>query len=137
MKKLFIIALLILPFLSCKKTKENIAQDLVIEAMTNGQWVITKFTLNGSNITADFSPYKFQYYSNKTVDAIKNGSTEKTGNWDGNATDMTTWANFLNVSYPLNLINGTWHITNNSWTFVEASQTSGTDVKTLRLDKLP
>jgi len=105
--------------------------------MTNGQWVITKFTLNGSNITADFSPYKFQYYSNKTVDAIKNGSTEKTGNWDGNATDMTTWANFLNVSYPLNLINGTWHITNNSWTFVEASQTSGTDVKTLRLDKLP
>ena len=137
MKKLFIIALLILPFLSCKKTKENIAQDLVIEAMTNGQWVITKFTLNGSNITADFSPYKFQYYRNKTVDAIKNGSTEKTGNWDGNATDMTTWANFLNVSYPLNLINGTWHITNNSWTFVEASQTSGTDVKTLRLDKLP
>jgi hypothetical protein len=136
MKKLLIIALLILPFLSCKKKKEEIAQDLVIQAMTNGQWVITKFTLNGSNITADFSEYKFQYYSNKKVDAIKNGSPEKTGDWDGNATAMTTWANFSNVVYPLNLINGTWHITNNGWTYVEASQTIGTDVMTLRLDKL-
>ena len=137
MKKLFIIALLILPFLSCKKTKEEIGQDLIIQAMTTGQWVITKFTLDANNITADFSEYKFQYYSNKTVDAIKNGTTEKTGTWDGNATAMTIWANFPNVSYPLNLINGTWQITNNSWTYVEASQTNGTDVKTLRLDKLP
>ena len=137
MKKFLIIALLILPFFSCKKKKEEIAQDLIIQAMTNGQWVITKFTLNGTNITVDFSEYKFQYYSNKTVDAIKNGSTEKTGNWDGNATAMTTWANFSNVTYPLDLINGTWNITNNGWTYVEAGQTIGTDVKTLRLDKIP
>jgi len=137
MKKLFITVLLILPFLSCVKTKEEIGEDLVIKAMTSGQWVVTKFMQNGTNITADFSGYKFQYYSNKTVDAIKNGSTEKTGNWDGNATAMTTWANFSNVTYPLDLINGTWNITNNGWTYVEAGQTIGTDVKTLRLDKIP
>ena len=123
-------------FSSCKKTKEKIAYDLVIEAMTNGQWAITDFKLNGSDITADFSTYKFQYYSNKTVDAIKNGVKDRTGNWDANASAMTTSANFSGAIYPISLINGIWNITNNSWTFVEASQTNGSETKTMRLDKL-
>jgi len=120
---------------SCKKAVQNIQEDLVIKAMTDGQWVITSFTLNGNNITPDYSNYKFQYYSNKTVDAIKNGSVEKTGNWDGDASAMTTYANFTGATYPLNLINGSWTITRNSWTYVEATQT-GADNKTMRLDKL-
>lgn len=107
----------------------------MIKAMTDGQWAITSFTLNGNNITTDFSPYKFKYYSNKTVDAINNGSVEKTGNWDGDAANMTTWANFSNATPPLSLINGTWTITRNSWTYVEARQTVGTDTKLMRLDK--
>ena len=114
---------------------KNIQEDLVIKAMTDGQWVITSFTLNGSNITPDFAVYKFKYYSNKTVDALNNGTVEKTGNWDGNASAMTTWANFSGVAHPLSLINGTWNITRNSWTFVEARQTNGADTKTMRLDK--
>lgn len=104
-------------------------------AMTDGQWAITSFTQNGNNITADFSAYKFKYYSNKTVDAIKNGTKEITGNWDGNASAMTTSASFTGASYPINLINGSWHIDRNSWTYVEASQTVGTETKTMRLDK--
>jgi hypothetical protein len=122
--------------ISCKKAKENIYQDLVIKAMTDGQWVITSFTLNGTNITSDFAGYKFQYYSNKTVDAIKNGSVEKTGTWDGNASNMTTSANFPSAVNPLVHINGNWNIVNNSWTYVVATQTVGTDVKNMRLDKL-
>ena len=135
MKKLISFITLLIFFTGCKKTVENVQQDLVIQAMTDGQWVITNFTLNSANITADFSTYKFKYYSNKTVDAIKNGTTEKTGNWDGNASAMTTWANFPSVNYPLTLINGTWNITNNSWTFVVATQTNGSETKTMRLDK--
>jgi hypothetical protein len=135
MKILYVAALLVLPILSCKKTSERIAQDLVIQAMTNGQWVITSFKQNGTDITTDFSVYKFQYYSNKTVDAINNGTVEKTGVWDGDAKTMTTTASFVNANFPLSLINGSWHITNNSWTFVEATQTNGSEVKTLRLDK--
>jgi hypothetical protein len=103
--------------------------------MTDGQWVITSFTENGTDITSSFTGYKFQYYSNKTVDAIKNGTVEKTGSWDGSASSMTTWANFPGATSPLDLINGTWHINNNSWTYVVASQTNGTDSKTMRLDK--
>jgi hypothetical protein len=135
MKKLFTLFTLLILFSGCKKAVENIAEDLVIKAMTDGQWVITSFTQNGMDITSSFSGYKFQYYSNRTVDAIKNGVTERTGNWDGNATNMTTWANFPGAPNPISLINGTWNITRNSWTYVEASQTNGTEVKTLRLDK--
>lgn len=136
MKKFTLIAVLVLLMTGCKKTVEDIQQDLVIRAMTDGQWAITSFTLNGSDITADFNNYRFKYYSNKTVDAIKNGTTEKTGTWDGNASTMTTWANFTAASYPLSLINGSWLITRNSWTYVEATQTNGTEVKNMRLDKL-
>lgn len=121
---------------SCKKAIENTAEDLVLKAMTDGQWGITSFTQNGTNITADFASYRFKYYSNKTVDAINNGTVEKTGTWDGNASTMTTSANFTNAAHPLILINGNWHIDRNSWTYVEASQSNGTDTKTMRLDKL-
>lgn len=120
---------------ACSKTVEEKQQDLVIQAMTDGQWAVTGFTLNGVNITADFAAYKFKYYENKTVDAIKNGAVEKTGQWDGDASTMTTWASFSGAVYPLDLINGSWHIDRNSWTYVEASQTSGGNTKTMRLDK--
>ena len=135
MKKLYTLLLLLIVLGSCKKAVEKIGEDLVIKAMTDGQWKITKFTQNGTDITSSFSGYKFQYYSNKTVDAILNGTTERTGNWDGNASAMTTYANFPGASNPILLINGTWNITKNSWTYVEATQTNGAETKTLRLDK--
>ncbi len=135
MKKFIPFIAIIIFLAGCKKKIEDIQQDLVVKAMTDGQWVITNFTQNSNNITTAFTPYKFKYYSNKTVDAIKNGTLEKTGNWDGNATNLTTWADFPNATSPLSLINGTWHIDNNSWTFVIASQISGSETKTMRLDK--
>lgn len=135
MKKLFTLFVIAFTLGSCGRTVEQIGEDLVIKAMTDGQWKITKFTQNGTDITSGFSTYKFQYYSNKTVDAINNGVTERTGNWDGNAIARTTWANFQGAANPIALINGTWNITNNGWTYVEATQTIGAETKTLRLDK--
>jgi len=128
---------IVLTFLiaGCKKATENAQIDLVVLAMTDGQWSVTNFTQNGTNITADFAAYKFKYYSNTTVDAIKSGIVEKTGNWGGDQASQTTWASFTSPPYPLNLINGTWHIDRNSWTYVEATQVNGTETKTMRLDK--
>jgi hypothetical protein len=136
MKKLALPLLLLFLFVSCKKAIEKKKEDLVIAAMTSGQWAITKFVYNSNTITTDFSPYKFQYYENKTVDAIKNGAVEKTGTWDGDASNMTTSANFTNVTAPLSLINGSWHIDDSGWTYVLASQNAGGETKTMRLDKL-
>lgn len=120
----------------CKKTIEKIKENAVIDAMTEGQWVVTKFIKDGATLTSDFSGYKFQFYSNRTVDAMKNGSVEKTGTWDGDVNTMTITANFPGAVLPLILLNGNWHIDNNSWTFVVASQNSGTETKSLRLEKL-
>jgi PBP1b-binding outer membrane lipoprotein LpoB len=135
MKRLIMVCSLLLLLTGCKKTIENAQDDLVIRAMTDGEWVISSFTVNSNPITPDFSTYKFKYYSNRTVDAIKSGTVEKTGTWDGNTTTMIISANFSAATYPLNQINGSWLITRNGWTYVEATQTVGPDVKTLRLDK--
>ncbi len=135
MRKLTLFAAFIFLLSSCNKNPLTKQEDLVILAMTDGKWAITIFTLNGTNITADFANYRFKYYSNKTVDAINNGVVESTGTWDGNSSTMTTSANFSGAAYPLNLINGSWHIDRNSWTYVESSQTIGTDTKTMKLVK--
>ena len=135
MKHITAILLVLFALSGCKKTIEKKQEDLVLMAMTNGYWKITSFTVNGTDITADFANYRFKYYENRTVDAIKNGSVEQTGQWDGNAENRTTWANFNGAIHPMILINGTWNIINNSWTFVSASQTSGADTKVMRLDK--
>jgi len=136
MKKVIIALSLVLVLGGCKKAIDKLKEDAVISAMTDGQWVITNFVNNGAVITNDFSTYKFQFYSNHTVDAINNGTVEKNGTWDGDASAMTITANFPNSGATLTLINGTWHIDNNSWTFVVASQNSNGNVKALRLEKL-
>jgi hypothetical protein len=136
MKKLLSLFVLFILLSGCKKAVDKAKEDLIVRAMTDGQWKVTNFVQNGTDITTNFTDYKFQYYSNKTVDAIKSGTVEKTGTWDGEAATMTTWANFTNAAAPLVLINGSWHIDNNSWTFVVATQTSGGETKTMRLDKL-
>jgi len=134
MKSLLIILSLIC-LAGCKKTIEKKAENAIMKAMTDGQWVITSFISDGSNITTDFSTYRFQYFSNYTVNAIKSGTVEATGNWDGDASAMNIIANFPNAIDPLLLLNGTWHITDNSWTYVEATMTVGNTIRSLRLDK--
>jgi len=136
MGKAILIVCLFLCVSGCKKTIEKIKENAIISAMTDGQWIITSFVKNGTVITSDFDGYRFQYYSNKTVDAIKNGIVEKTGTWNGDPNAMTVSANFSNASLPLTMINGTWHINDNSWTYVVASQTSGSDIMKMRLEKL-
>src|SRR5437773_1058814 len=136
MKRSAFILITCLSLFSCHKAVENAAENAILNAMTDGQWVITSFTTNGTDITADFNGYKFQYYRNYTVDAIKNAVVEKTGTWQADAVGMNISGNFPNAVNPLVLINGTWHITDNSWTFVKATMTIGSETRTLRLDKL-
>jgi len=136
MKKIITAVALIILLGGCKKTIDKMKENAVISAMTDGQWVITNFVKDGTVITTDFDNYKFQYYSNYTVDAFNNGIVEKTGTWQGDATTMTITANFSNAGSPLSLINGTWHIDNNSWTYVVASQNTAGEIKALRLEKL-
>jgi exonuclease III len=130
---LIIVGLLALP--CCKKAIEKKTEDAILQAMTDGQWVITSFTSNGTDLTSDFTGYKFQYFSDYTVNAIKMGTVEKTGVWQGDVNTMSISANFPDAVNPLLMLNGTWHITNTSWTYVIANMTIGSEARTLRLDK--
>jgi hypothetical protein len=134
MKRLIIILSLVC-LAGCQKIIEKKAENAIMKAMTDGQWVITSFVSDSSNLTNNFSGYRFQYFDNYTVDAIKNGTVENTGNWQGDAQAMNISANFPNASNPLLLLNGTWHVTDNSWTYVLATMTVGTSTRSLRLDK--
>ncbi len=128
--------LLLFLFAGCKKAIDQLKEDYVVKAMVDGEWAITGFTQNGTDITNDFSGYTFKYHDNpRTVDAKKNGVIEKSGSWDGDAATLTTTANFSGATTPLSLINGSWHIDDSGWTYVVATQTAGSTVKTMRLDK--
>lgn len=134
MKNLILIFFVIISC-GCKKQIEKAQTNAVIEAMTKGQWKITSFKKGSADITNDFANYMFQFKENFTVDAINKGTVEKTGSWNADVNTKTITSSFANASDPLPFINGTWLITNNSWTFVEASQTIASDLYTLRLDK--
>ena len=135
MKTYFLFFIVLIAFAGCKKVAEQIEEDLITQAITNGHWRIANFTKGSTNLTTEFSEYKFQFQSNYTVNAIKNGSVSASGTWQPNVENRTITSNFRNAQSPLPLLNGVWTITKNSWTYVEANQTAGNEVYTLRLEK--
>jgi hypothetical protein len=136
MKKLLMLTLLFALIQCSPEKKQEIQQNLVIQAMTNGQWKVSSFNKAGSDVTTEFSPYQFQFKNNLTVDAINGGSVEKTGNWNADANAQTITSNFATIVSPLIYLNGTWKITSTTWTSVNATKTESGETSTLRLDKL-
>lgn len=136
MRRLLLFISIVVLFAGCKRTVENIGENILVSAMTDGKWAITVFTVNGGpNTFLDFSGYRFKYFSNKTVNVTRLDTLKLTGTWDADISTKTTWANLPGAIHPLSQVNGAWLITKNSWSYVEATQTVGTDVKFMRLDK--
>src|SRR5438477_4151675 len=98
MKKLTLIILGAILLTGCKKLVEQKAQDAILKAMTDGQWVITNFTSNGTDLTSDFSSYEFQYFDNYTVNTIKIETVGKTGTWQGDGNTRSISANFATAA---------------------------------------
>jgi hypothetical protein len=134
--KVLYLPLLITILFSCKKTVQEAQQNAIVQAMVSGQWKISSYIKGSTNITSDFTNYKFQFKENQTVDAIYNGTVEETGTWNGDVATKTISSNFSNASYPLDLLNGTWLLTDYSYTSEIATQTVNGETRTLRLDKL-
>lgn len=137
MVRCLILALLLLfSFVSCKKIKENAQEKAVMNFITGSQWKIVIFARGDSTLSQDFEPYRFQFRDNLTVDALKNGTFEKRGTWDGNATEKTITANFTDAGRPLVLLNGVWKITDSGMDFVEATMNDIEGNRKLRMIKL-
>ncbi len=135
MKKvaIFIFASILLSASCSKKKVEEVKEDLLIQILTDGQWSVTLLTVNTTDYTPAFAGYRFKFYENKNVDATNNGVFEKTGTWDASSASMTTSSNFPGSPNPLALLNGTWNISSASSRIVQATQTVGTDVKSVKL----
>ena len=103
--------------------------------MTSGQWKVVSFIDEGTDVTAEFSAYKFQFLENRTVQAIKNNAVEITGNWDANADNYTITSNFSTTANPLVRLNRTFQITDAGDNYVVAITTSA-PIRSLRLEKV-
>lgn len=112
-------------FLSCTKTIEKKKEQALVDAITNGRWIITQFKISGTDTTSIFNGYEFQFYEQGTVDAVY-PIGKNTGTWVGNMGDLTITANFITTSDTLQQLNDVWKITDSDWDYVRANAQNGT-----------
>jgi hypothetical protein len=119
--------------MSCKKAIEKKAQDMIMDAITNGEWIVEQYFENGNNASSQFLNYSFRFYENGTLTGII-GNTATNGTWVPNTTEYTIVTEFPTATDPLKKLNGLWKIKDSYWDFVKAERAtaSGTDVLMLR-----
>lgn len=139
MKQLPFLILVVCLLVSCKKigqTQEQLAEDIIVRAMTDGQWQVTLYQ-DAQNRLPEFTGFVFQFKSNRTVDAVQNGTLIATGTWEGDGYKRQITAQYAAAAgSTLQRLNGIWQITNNNWTWVRATQTINGTPTTLELRKL-
>jgi len=130
---IFLFALIPVTF-SCNKIIEEKKKDIVVEAMTDGRWVVKEYKAAGLFVTAEFDGYEFQFFEDGKVQAILN-TTITNGTWAGDINALTITSNFAGAQQPVSRMNGVWKITDNSWTQVKAYNVIGADTNFLELLK--
>jgi hypothetical protein len=130
----FLLLTFSLVFSSCKKYVQQQEQDAAISLITNGTWMVQQYLQSGSNITASFSGYVFQFKSDGTVVGTL-GGTSVTGTWAADINNRTITSNFPAGSGILDDLDGVWKITDSSVSYVVANTSVGTGVNNLRLQK--
>ena len=118
----------------CKKAKEQIAKNYVIEVMTSGRWIVQQFSEDGTDESSQFTPYEFQFTADEKVYGIE-GAVQTPGTWSGDASAMTIYSNFPNANDTLTKLNDTWKITKNTPSLVEAKPNNPSRVAFLQLVK--
>jgi len=139
MKKIILIAITFILLTGCKKfiqkTQEQIAEDLIVKAMTEGQWLVIGYK-DDTDYTSEFTTYSFQFKKDKSVDAIKNSATEATGTWNGDGYKQEITADYPgSAAATLQRLDGVWKIVASTWTSVKATQTINGKLTTLDLIK--
>lgn len=134
MRKLFWLTLTISLLGSCKKAIEDKKADIVLDAMTNGQWVVFSFSEGGTDQTAPFAPYVFQFYRDGKVSGFASGTEEK-GTWVGDPEALTIQSQFPTSPDPVKKLNALWKITDSSWDYVKAETDANGIKKQLYLKK--
>ena len=136
MKRKFpaLLVMLTLITLSCKKAVQDKQKDLLIQAMTDGVWLVDLYEEAGSDLTVDFAGYEFQFLENGTVKGTRNSIITQ-GTWIGDINTQTITSDFPGAQYPLNKLNGTWKITDSYLDYVKSEMGTGSAKNLLYLKK--
>lgn len=128
--------LIIIHSASCKKAIENKQKDLLIDAMTNGQWIVQQYIEVTNDITIQFNGYSFQFEANGAVHGIKD-SIILDGTWQGDINNYSISSQFPTASDPVKKLNGVWKLTDSDWKNVKAEMHTSSGKNFLRLLKKP
>lgn len=139
MKNLFLstIIFICLTTISCKKAIENKQREILVDAITNGQWRVHQFIENAVDITGQFNGYTFQFEEHGAVHALYVGSVYADGLWTGDANNYTITSQFPTANDPIKKLNGTWKLTDSYWDYVEAEMNVAGGKNVLHLIKKP
>lgn len=107
---------------------------MLMDAITNGTWIVEQYIEGSNNISNQFLNYTFQFYSNGTVTGTIN-STATDGTWVGNISDYTITSEFPSADDPVKKLNGVWKIKDSDWDYVKAEMTTSNGTNTLTLRK--
>lgn len=134
MKNLVLIGLSFFLFSACKKAIEDRKEDIILSAMTNGQWYVYAYQEGSTDISSDFEPFVFQFYRDGKVAAIA-GADRTEGTWIANTNTLSITSNFPGAASPLSKLNAEWKITDNSWDYVKAKAQLNGNENQLHLKK--
>ncbi|MBP6687510.1 MAG: hypothetical protein KA160_06595 [Lacibacter sp.] len=140
MKQLLILSISILLLAGCKKaikrTQEQIAETLIVKAMTDGRWLVSKYEDDVTNYKPEFDGYEFQFKTDRTVDAIKNAATEASGTWNEDKVNIAITADYpTTASTTVQRLDGVWKLKDSNWSWVKAEQIINGKLVKLELTK--
>jgi hypothetical protein len=119
---------------SCKKAIEKKEQQMAMDVITNGVWIVQQYVEGPNNISSQFLNYTFQFYANGTVTGNIDSSATS-GTWAGNISDYTITSEFPSAGDPLKKLNGVWKIKDSGLDFVKAEMTTSAGLCQLSLVK--
>ncbi len=130
---IFTMLLLVTSFSGCKKAVEENARRVLLDLMTNGRWVVQTFTESGTDHSANYAAWEFQFYENGTVDGL-NGTQKVTGTWSVDEIRLTIQSAFPAGSpAELTRLSETWSLTKTTYNYVEAKPSNANRTAYLKL----
>ncbi|MBC7828165.1 MAG: hypothetical protein H7122_10490 [Chitinophagaceae bacterium] len=128
--------LIAINFISCKKAIENKQRDILIDAITNGEWQVQQYVEGTADVTILFYGYRFQFEEQGAVHAKYGGSAEH-GTWTGDVSNYSISSQFPVATDPVKKLNGIWKLTDSYWDYVEAEMNTANGKNILHLRKIP
>ena len=140
MKQLLILTLSLVMLAGCKKaikrTQEQIAETLIVKAITDGRWLVSVYKEGANDYKTEFDGYEFQFKTDRKVDAVKNSTIESTGTWNEDRVNIAIMADYpTTASSTLQRLDGVWKLKSSEWTWVKAEQIIDGKLVTLELQK--